>query len=611
MVHLPAESTRDAGVVTPQRAGAPSPMHDDLPEHWHVRAPDARGVEEIVRSERVPRLLAELCVNRGHDTPAAVRDLLQPTLHALHDPLLLPDMEKAAARVERAVDSGETILIHGDYDVDGVSGTALLVRFLRHVGANVTWHIPHRMKDGYSFGDHSVEKAMEVGATVVISVDNGTSAFGPIGALVERGIDVIVTDHHEPPAGELPPALALVNPKLPTSTYPFRELCGTAVGFKLAWAVSQRLSGADRVRADLRAFLLEALGYVAIATVCDVMPLVGENRVLAHYGLKALQSTPSAGMRALLERTGLLSGADRALTAEDVAFQIGPRINASGRMESAARAVETLLCDSPVDGRACAERLELLNDDRRSVERGVLKEALELAAQYEDPIEHPVLVLAGHDWHAGVVGIVASRLVDRFHRPALVIGIDRTGPKPVGRGSARSVPGVSVLDLMSAGADLMARHGGHEMAAGCEVDPSRIGALRDAMVARAMETPRESTGKARLDIDASVDLEGFDEILQRQLMRLEPCGEQNPGPVLMARDVRLDDMPRVIGQDRTHLMLQIRSGRAVFKAMAFGMASREPELRMTRPIDIVFKPRLNHWRGRTELQLVLEDFQVR
>lgn len=358
------------------------------------------------------------------------------------------------------------------------------------------------------------------------------------------------------------------------------------------------------MRPDLRQFLLEALGYVAVATICDVVPLVGENRVLAHFGLRALHESPAPGVQALLERTDL-SG--RALTAEDVGFQIGPRVNASGRMESAARAVETLLAADAVEGRRHAEHLESLNDARRQVERGVLAEALEQAERFADPEAFPVMVLGGQGWHPGVVGIVASRIVDRFHRPALIIGVDEEG---VGRGSARSVPGVNVLEIMRGGAELMNRFGGHAMAAGCEVDGERLDALRDALVATARELPpRDDVQELR--IDASVRLEGFDENLMRQLLRLEPCGEGNPQPVLLAEDVRLEEMPRIIGQDRTHMLLQLRSGTTVLKALAFGMASREHELRMSRPVDVVFTPRLSHWRGRTQVELVVADFRCR
>ncbi|MEM9380853.1 MAG: single-stranded-DNA-specific exonuclease RecJ [Planctomycetota bacterium] len=603
LVPSSAESSVPRTAVPSESTGGAEPGRDDLPPHWRLRRPDPDAVVRLVTTERVPEVLARILVNRGHETSGAASTILSPSLHALHDPAGLPEIDRAAERLVRAIESGETVLVHGDYDVDGVSGTVLLVRFLRTLGANAEWHIPHRTRDGYSFGDHSVAKARETGATLVISVDNGTSAVEPIAALVEAGVDVIVTDHHEPPPDGLPPAYALVNPKLETSRYPFRELCGTGVAFKLAWATCQRLSGGEKVRPDLRAFLIAALGYVAIATVCDVVPLVDENRVLASFGLRSLSESPSPGMLALLDRIGLTG---RALTAEDVGFQIGPRINASGRMDSAARAVEALLADDAIEGRRHAETLERLNDERRAVERGVVEEALEQAECYADPDAYPILVLGGDGWHPGVVGIVASRMVDRYGRPALIIGIE----DGVGRGSARSVPGVDVLSILRGGADLMTRFGGHAMAAGCEIRPENVDALRDALVRAAKGVPR-SADVQPIDIDASVRLEGFDVALMRQLERMEPCGNGNPQAVLLAEDVRLEEMPRIIGRDQTHLLLQVRSGTTVLKALAFGMADRVHELQMSRPLDLVFRPRLSHWRGRTELELVLVDFWCR
>lgn len=609
MASTPAASDRSA--PTPQdqgharSTGGPGAGLPPLPETWRVRQPDAERVQALVRTERVPELVARLAVNRGVSAPEELDRWLSPTLHDLHEPTLLPDLERAAERLERAIRDGETILIHGDYDVDGVSGTVLLVRLIEVLGGRSEWQIPHRTRDGYSFGAHSVARAKECGATVVVSVDNGTSAVEPIGELADLGIDVIVTDHHEPPAdGVLPRTYALVNPKLETSDYPFEGLCGTAVAFKLAWALCQRVSGSERVRPDLRAFLLEALSYVAIATVCDVVPLVGENRVLVHYGLKSLADAPTPGLRALLARTDLER---RALTPEDLGYKIGPRINASGRMDSAARAVEALLAPDAPEARRRVEVLESLNLKRREVERAVVEEAVVQADARLAARDERLLLVAGDGWHPGVVGIVASRLVERYGRPAIVIGVDEHG---VGRGSARSVPGVSVLDAMQLGKEHMERFGGHAMAAGCQVRRDRIDAVREAILEGANALP-ETTDSQPIDIDAHVDLEHLDRSLMAQIQRIEPCGADNEAPVLLATDVRLEEMPRVIGQDRTHLLLQLRSGRAVFKALGFGMAKREPELRIGAPIDVVFTPRINHFRGSESLELVLADLRSR
>ena len=569
---------------------------------WELRELPAPPVQRLQRDRGLPEIVSRLLVARGLEEPAAVDRHLQPDLMALHDPERLPGMEAAAERLVEAVHSGETILVHGDYDVDGVTGTALLVRLFRHLGADVHWHIPNRFTDGYAFGPHSVEKARSVGAAVVVSVDNGTSSVETITQLREHGIDTVVTDHHEPPLGDLPPATAIVNPKLHDSAYPFRELCGGAVAFKLAWGVAKRFSGGRRVRDDLRSFLLDAMAYVAIATVCDVVPLVDENRILTRYGLRALSGTEHPGLRALMRVAGL-TGPNT--TGEDVSFQIGPRLNASGRLGSAETAVALLMCDDPDEAEGLARRLDDLNQERKRVEAGVLEEALREAERYDDPERWPVLVLAGQGWHTGVVGIVAARMVDRFARPAIVIGLDGDA----GRGSARSVPGVSVLELMHAGKDHMPKYGGHAAAAGMDIAADAVDDLREAINSAARESLADGLPEAPLTIDGELPFGHMTPELMRHLDRLEPFGERNEAPVLLSRDLRLASPPRIVGADRTHLILQVRSGAHTLKAMAFKKADRVDELALGEPLDLVYTPRWNTFRGQTNLELIVHDFR--
>jgi single-stranded-DNA-specific exonuclease len=569
-----------------------------------LRCPDPLAVRQIVVRNGLPEVVARLLAVRGHVGGEATSAHLDASLHTLHDPAQLPGMVAATARIARAVERGETILVHGDYDVDGVTGTALLMRLLELIGARAVWHIPNRLTDGYSFGAHSVARALEVGAKVVISVDNGTSAGETIARLLEHGIDTIVTDHHEPPLGELPSALAIVNPKLAGSRYPFRELCGAGVAFKLAWGVAQELSGARKVREDLRQFLVDAMAYVAIATVCDVVPLRDENRVLARRGLAALESTQNIGLRALLASSGLTG---ERLYAEDVGFKIGPRINAAGRLGSAARAVELLLAKDTTAARRLASELEALNLERRRIEASLLAQALEQAERFSDPARYPVLVLAGQGWHSGVVGIVAARIVQRYSRPALVIGLDGE----VGRGSARSVPGFSVLDAMHGARDHMLRYGGHEQAAGCEVRADAIERLRETICERAREMlGRERHAESPLWIDSELPLPHMTDELMKHFDRLEPFGAENEKPVLLSSDVRLAEPARIVGEDRTHLMLRVRHGERVLKAMAFGMANRAHELSLGTALHVVYTPRWNSFRGETNLELALHDFCV-
>ena len=571
---------------------------------WELKPADPDVVGRLTRGASLPRVLGHLLATRGHTDPDGARAHMESGLAQLHDPDLLPDMGPAGERLQRAVKAGETILIHGDYDVDGVTGTVLLVKLFRLLGAKVEWHVPNRFTDGYSFGAHSVARARELGASCVVSVDNGTSAAETIAELNSHGIDTIVTDHHEPPPdGVLPDAVALVNPKLPGSAYPFRELCGSGVAFKLAWGVARHISGARKVREDLRQFLAEATAYVALATVCDVVPLIDENRILARRGLQALERAPSAGLRALLEVAEL---GDRRLVAEDVGFKLGPRLNAAGRLASAGVAIELLLCDDRERAVAGARELDRMNQERRRIEAEICEQAYAQAATFGDREQHPVLVIAREGWHQGVVGIVAARVAERFGRPAVVIGL--TGEE--GRGSARSVPGFDVHAAMCGGARHMLRFGGHAAAAGCEVRATEIPKLREAICERARELLQGQDHPPQpLAIDLELPLAEMNEELMRLLDRLEPFGEANAKPVLVS-EARLASPARTVGADGSHVVLNLRDGERVHRAMAFGQGARLDELSMGAPVHVVYSPRWNTFRGATNLELLVHDFAV-
>jgi len=573
-----------------------------LAPHWRLKPIPKDAVEALERSGHSP-LLATLLALRGHTDPAAAESHLAASPMALHDPFLLPGMAAATERIARAIRDGEGILVHGDYDVDGVTGTALLMRLFRLLGARAAWHIPNRLEHGYSFGAHSLERAAAEDARVVISVDNGTSAHAVIAALKERGVDTVVTDHHEAPEGPLPVATAIVNPKLPDSRYPMRELCGGAVAFKLAWGLCQHLRGKTRVSEDFKRFLEEATSYVAIATVCDVVPLLDENRVFARFGLKALEVSRNAGLRALLEVAGLTG---RRLSAEDVGFQIGPRLNASGRLGSAERAVELLLSDDAPSARRYAQELDRLNQERKEIEAAVLAEAREAARACADPEAHPVLVLAGQGWHQGVVGIVAARLTEEFGRPAVVIGLDGE----TGRGSARTVGRFHVLRAIAGAAPHLLRFGGHEQAAGLEIRADRVEAARAAIAERAHALLAESGAEeTALAIDCEIPFEAMTEARMRELDRLAPFGARNEAPVFLAREVFLAEPARTVGAERSHLLLRLRRGNHVLRALAFRAGGRLEELALGKPLDAVFTPRWNTFRGETNLELGLLDFR--
>ena len=595
------------------------PRTETQPNSWKLLQPETALTERLAKRLDLASPVAALLTNRGHTDPAETRRHLDASPMGLHDPMGLPDMPAACARLLRAVETNETILVHGDYDVDGVTGTSILMRLFDLIGAKAEWHIPNRMTDGYSFGEHSLRRAQAVGATLVISVDNGTSAFETIHQLKEHGIDTIVTDHHEPPPphpeyGALPCAVAIVNPKLETSTYPFDELCGGAVAFKLAWAFARTLSEASgeadggRVGPRFKAFLEDCLSYVAIATLCDVVPLCDENRIFARAGLSALGRSENPGLAAL----ALIAGIDEKpkLCAQDITFAIGPRINASGRLGSAQRAVELLLAKDPEEARRLAAELDELNAERKRIEAGVLEEARLEASRFPDKDEHPVLFVAGQGWHQGVVGIVAARLVEEFGRPAIVVGLDGVE----GRGSARSIDSFSVLEAMHGASAHFQRYGGHAAAAGCEIAADQVDAARGAIEVRTREllasAGLESIVAPPLTLDVDLPLSGLTEGILHQIDRLEPFGAGNQEPLFLARNARLDGPPRRVGVDGAHLSLRLRDGAKCFKAIAFRLGPRADELLPGTPIHVAYRPMWNTFRGRTNLELQVLDFQV-
>ena len=591
------------------RAAHPPPPPRTMPATaaapvWMLRRPDPALVERLSTRCGVSRIAASLLVNRQWTETAEVERLLAPSLHQLHDPLLLPDMRAAVERVLLAVERGETILVHGDYDVDGVTGTAILVKALEHLRAKVRWHIPDRHKDGYAFGPHSLEKARETGATLVISVDSGTSAHEWIDKLAAMGVDTVVTDHHEPKDGPLPRCVAVVNAKRPDSAYPFRELCGGGVAFKLAWALAQARTGGARVDEAWRALLVEFLGYAAVATVCDVVPMRDENRLIAHFGLREIQAGRTPGMRALMEVCDLH---DKRVSTTTIGFQIGPRINAAGRLANARIALELFLSKDQDEARRLAAQVNQLNIQRKEKEAAIADEAVAMAERWHDARHHPFLVLASEGWDPGVVGIVASRIVARTGRPSVVLGVQ----DGVAKGSARTVAGLDLMDILKAGDGLYTTWGGHKQAAGCTIPAERVDALRERLVARTRELLGNTAPPPRqLVADCELPLAWYGDTLMNELERLEPWGPEFPGPVFLSRDLRLAEQPRTLGQGGKHFGVLLRSGDAVVKAKGWGLGPRMRELVPGTPIHVLWKPDRNTFRGTTNNEMTIEDFAV-
>ena len=532
---------------------------------------------------------------RGFDDPEDAKSFLRPFLDDLSPPDVLEGMRPAVDRILEALEEEETILVHGDYDVDGISGTALLTRWLRRLGGRVVPFVPDRLRDGYDFGNGGLRAAREAGATLVVTVDCGIRAHGAVDRARAEGMDVVVTDHHQP--GEtLPAAAAVVNPSLGQEASP-GPLSGTGVVYKLCQALAGEPFARDRGVSEKE--LHPHLDLVALATVADLVPLEGENRTLVRFGLKALRQTNKVGLQALMEAAEV---APETVDAGKVGFVLAPRINAAGRIGDAGSALRLLLTSDPREAASLAEELEETNRARRDVDRRVLDEALALLAQSYDPERDYGVVLASRDWHPGVIGIVASRLVERIHRPVVMVALDGD----TGRGSARSISGFHLARALESCEEHLVRYGGHARAAGLDVQARRLDDFRAAFAEEARRHLADAPLRPELEIDLEVDLGEADEDVHRFVEYFGPFGVGNPRPVFLARGVRPAVPARVVGSG--HLKLQLSQGEDRLEAIGFGLADRiRPDRLAEGPLDIVFQLRENHYRGRTTLQARLLD----
>jgi single-stranded-DNA-specific exonuclease len=553
---------------------------------------DCGAARRLVEELRLPDPLCRLLVQRGViDTPGA-RAFLRPHAGQIHSPLLLAGAEPAIERLRTAIDRGERILVHGDYDVDGICTTALYVRALFAMGADVVPFVPHRLKDGYDLTEVGVRIASAQGARVILTGDCGIVAHEAVRRAAAAGIDVIVTDHHTPGAS-LPEAAAVIDPQRADCAYPDKGLAGVGVAYKVCCA----LAGAVGFPLER---LTAYLDLVALATVADLAPLTGENRVLVRWGLRVLARTPNPGLRALLRATGL-EGRD--LSAGQVGFILAPRINAVGRMGDAMRGVRLLLTDDPREAEAIAATLEIENRARQEVEAETLDAALRMLERYFDPVRDHGVVLAKEGWHPGVIGIVASRVVERIHRPTVLIALGGVE----GKGSARSIPGFHLYDAMRDCSEHLTRFGGHRAAAGCSIQPERVATFREAFEARARSALAADDLVPELRIDLEVGLDEVDLQLHRVLRHAGPFGMKNPTPVFAARGVRVSGRPRLVG--RGHLKLSLVSDTGAIEAIGFGMGDRIREIDESLPLDVAFKVEENTYRGITSVQARLVDLR--
>ncbi len=598
-------------------------------KRWRFVGEDASAterMESLARALAVHPLVARLLVNRGLTDAETARRFLKPTLNDLHDPALLPGVTAAAQRIVEAVRDKQPIVIYGDYDVDGVTASAILYHTLRFIDADVHTYVPHRIDEGYGLNCEAIASiatggrdaagqwrmadaggVVEAVKPLIVSVDCGITATEPAETARQYGVDLIITDHHEFDPANLPNAHTLVHPRLGNSQsiYPFADLCGAGVAFKLAWQVARVWCGSDRLPESFKTLMVDLLSLAALGTVADVVPLVGENRVLTRFGLGRIKFTRFVGLNALIDAARLR---DEKIDAYHVGFVLGPRLNACGRMGHAARAVHLLTKAEPEEAAQIAEFLTHENDRRRATERQIFAEATAMveAAGYDSESSRAIVV-GKEGWHAGVIGIVASRLVEKFCRPVVILNMDNGEA----HGSARSVDGVSMHEVLTSCAEHLKTFGGHAMAAGLRLETSRIDAFREAMVAQvnALLSVDELTPVVR--IDAACELADLDLTLVQRLTDLAPFGRGNPQPTLCMRDVRIARLPMRVGSTGAHLKFTVTDGSRHINAIAFNQGDLAPQLVPGTRVDLAFEPKINEWNGRRSAELNVVDIRVK
>ncbi|MDQ1557294.1 MAG: single-stranded-DNA-specific exonuclease [Pyrinomonadaceae bacterium] len=567
------------------------------PKLWDVRGYDAARAESFAARLGVSPIVAGLLAARGVSTDEAALKLLHPSFDQLHDPSLMLGMSDAAARVLRAVDAGEQILIYGDYDVDGTTGTVVLRRALQLLGAATRFHVPHRFTEGYGIRQDVLERAKAEGCALVISVDCGIRAHAPLEWARANGLDVIVTDHHLPDEDEgAPPAFAVLNPNQRGCAYPDKHLAGVGVAFKLAHAVLRERGRESLVKGFLKV--------VAIGTVADVAPLVGENRAIVALGLADIVNATNPGLRALMEVAGCGDGRD--MRCSDLGFRLGPRINAAGRMDAARAVVELFETNDPAEARRLAEHLDARNRERQVMQRAITGHAV---AEYERSGDHSaVAVIAGDGWHRGVIGLAASRIAEKLARPCVVISLEGD----LGHGSARSVEGYHLLDGLTSCADLLETFGGHAQAAGLTIRRENIPELRRRLHEHASRFLVDAEERAPVvKVDAELDAAALTPALACELEQLEPFGAQWPRPVFLSREVRVVKEARVLKE--RHLKFEVAAGEDARPVEVLWWGGAEEAAATPRTgdrIELAYAVETNHWRGEKRLQLIVEDMSI-
>ncbi|MGY3715405.1 single-stranded-DNA-specific exonuclease RecJ [Sutcliffiella cohnii] len=557
---------------------------------WNIKKPNEEKVKELVDTLKVTPLIATLLVNRGIEDVEEASSFLNINEMDFHDPFLLEDMEIVVERIKTAVQKEEKILVFGDYDADGVSSTTVLLTALQEIGARADFYIPNRFTEGYGPNETAFRWAKEQNYTLIITVDTGISAHHEGEVAKELGLDLIITDHHEP-SPTLPESYAIIHPKKTTCSYPYKELAGVGVAFKVAHALLGRVPE----------HLIEI---AAIGTIADLVPLTGENRLIAYRGIRQMKSTTRPGLRALFQKCGV----DMAnITEETIGFTIGPRINAVGRLADADPAVHLLMATTYEEAVALVEEIDGYNKERQQIVAKITEEAIKQVEEKYPPEEHSFIIVEGYDWNAGVIGIVASRLVDKFYRPTIVLSLDdKTG---LAKGSARSIKGFDLFEHLSDCRDILPHFGGHPMAAGMTLEMKNVHELRTRMNRKASEILTEEDFIPITDVDMQCELEDISLQTIEQLERLAPYGVANPKPKVVVPNASLQQI-RQIGSNNTHLKLMIEKNNESLDCVGFGFGDAYHEISPSCKIHVLGELSINEWNNIRKPQLFIQDIKI-
>jgi len=568
-------------------------MDQSNPVIWKLKPPSP-SVSQLSREAGVTPLQAQLLINRGISTPTQVMSFLNPRLSNMADPMLMMGMPDALDIILRAIENREKITIYGDYDADGLTATAILLNFFSSLGLQVSFYIPNRLTEGYSLNKEAISEIAENQTKLIITVDCGTNNTSEIALAKSLGMNVVVTDHHQVPE-DFQAQCPVVNPRQPGCPFPFKDLAGVGLAFFLTVAVRTALRQVGWFRTRSEPDLREYLDLVALGTVADRVPLLEQNRILVHYGIGAMAESRWPGISAMKEVAGI---EDPGITADDLAFRLGPRLNAPGRMGDSHTGIRALIAQDPILSRDLALRLNAANSQRQNVEQDILNQIEGLIRKIEGVRDSRTLVVAGENWHKGVLGIVASRLVDKYHRPSLVLSLQGD----MAYGSGRSIQGFNLYKTLTKLGPLFEKFGGHAHAAGFTLKAANLNTLKNELESLALETLRDSDMVPAIEVDAKISIDNIRPEMLHEIRALSPFGEGNPEPFFYAGPLEVLES-RIVGE--RHLKLMVRQGKRGYEAIGFGMADKHPLEGKT--IDMVFTPEQNCWQGYEKIQLRVAD----